>query len=70
MNNCSGGSQRHVCMWKSHATIPKLYVSLLLNMHMKYDTRMLFAFSTDMTIHIKTKQMNELSLLNDIVLSW
>jgi len=39
-------------------------------MDMKYDTRMLFAFSTDMTIHIKTKQMKELSLLNDIVLSW
>jgi hypothetical protein len=55
MNECSSSSQQHICMGIGDVTFNKLLLSVLYGIQIKYVTNILFALSTDTSIHSENK---------------
>jgi len=69
MNHCSISSQQHIRIGTCEVTFTKLLLPSLDSIYIIYDTKNLFALSTDTSIHSQIETMTVVSLLKDIFVS-
>ena len=69
MNDCSIRSERHNLIKIGGVTFNKLLLTLLNNRFIQYDTNIIIAFSSDISIHIRINWTPPVSIIPDTLLS-